>query len=298
MSMSMRRALHLSFLVAAAAVSVAAQTKIKYGSEYKCGNERVIVYYCRNDSGQPVHESDNYCSVEYPDRPRSNPQFPVAGSVLRSDLLKQFTSCTAAPSSDASVAKAQASKVDTIVFGIQLGDPFSVPVCPMFQIGGAGLKTCYSTLVDQVADLSRPIGSNNTDTATVKTVYLGVNECPSWVNECTLVVTLYDGKVGAVGVFTKGPSVDKTVRAVLAEKYGKWKYSQSATVTPEAAGKEKIPVLTSYWELPGLYIQYQPIWSDADDHTPDIREGIIRVETETAKKARAAAAAKAPKPKM
>ncbi|MGH9948986.1 MAG: hypothetical protein ACRD6X_17585 [Pyrinomonadaceae bacterium] len=51
--------------------SVAAQTKINYGYEYTCGKERIVAFYCRNDSGQPVPESDNYCSVEYPDRPRS-----------------------------------------------------------------------------------------------------------------------------------------------------------------------------------------------------------------------------------
>src|SRR5215203_4655496 len=109
--MHIRKVLQLLVLVAAATLSVAAQTKIKYGSEYKCGNELVIVYYCRNDpgndGGRPVHESENYCAVEYPDRPRANPQFPVSGSVVRSDLLKQLAPCPAAPSSDPAVPKAQ-----------------------------------------------------------------------------------------------------------------------------------------------------------------------------------------------
>lgn len=168
----------------------------------------------------------------------------------------------------------------------------------MLQLGGAGMQTCYSVLTDMASDMARQFGGASTIPANIKTVYLGVNECPTWVNECTLAVTLYDGKVGAVSVFTKGPGVDRTVREVLAEKYGKWKYSQTATVTPNDADKAKIKIVTSYWELPGLYIQYQPIWSDEDGHTPDIREGIIRVETETAAKLRASAKSKAPKPKM
>ena len=185
--MPVRRVLQLSFLIAAATVSLAAQATLKYGSEYKCGNERVVVFYCRNDpgndGGRPVHESENYCAVEYPDRPRANPQFPVSGSVVRSDLLKQLASCTGAPSSDPAVAKAQAAKVDTVVFGIQLGEPFVVPKCPMLQIG-AGTKTCYATLVDEIAGLiAGPAGLSTNS----RTVFLGVNECPSWVNECKLV---------------------------------------------------------------------------------------------------------------
>lgn len=286
-------------LFAACGANAFAQTStVKYGYEYKCP-ETVVVRYCRNDDGQKVHESQNFCMVEYLDRPRRVESIAVFASVLKSDLAAQLKPCTGPAASDPAIAKAQAAKVDTTVFGIQLGDPFSVPACPMFQIGSAGVNTCYATLVDQVADMARLlIAEPNAVPATVKTVYLGVNECPSWVNECTLVVTLYEGKVGAVGIFTKGPAVDKPVRAALAEKYGKWKYSQGASVTPGDPTKEKISVMESYWELPGLYIQYQPIWSDVDGNAPNLREGIIRVETETAKKARAAAAAKAPKPKM
>jgi hypothetical protein len=65
---------------------------IQYGS-YVCGNERVEVFYCRNDRGQPVPEIDNSCAVEYPDRPRRNPSFPVSAAVLKSDLVKQLATC-------------------------------------------------------------------------------------------------------------------------------------------------------------------------------------------------------------
>lgn len=286
------------FYLASVLTTSAYAFELKYNYQYQCGNERVEVFYCRNDKGQPVPESDNRCHVEYPDRPRRVESIAVFASVLKSDLARQLADCSGPAASDPSIAKAVKAKVDTAVFGIQLGDPLSLPACPMFQVGGAGMQTCYSSMVDLVGDMARQFGGINTVPANIKTVYLGANECPSWVNECTLVVTLYDEKVGAVGVFTKGPSVDRTVREVLAEKYGKWKYSQTATVTPNDADKAKIKIVTSYWELPGLYIQYQPIWSDEDGHTPDIREGIIRVETETAAKLRASAKSKAPKPKM
>ena len=290
------RFLRLTIVFISAAVSVAAQSGLKYGYEYKCGNERVVVFYCRNDSGQPVPEVDNYCAVEYPDRPRRNPQFPVAGSVVRSEMVKQVAGCSGPAASDPAIAKANAAKVDTVVFGIQLGDPFSIPACPIFQIGGAGQRTCFSSMIDQVGAIAEGLGGD-LGAQNVKIVYLGVNECPSWVNECTLAVTLYEGKVGAVGVFTKGPSVDKVVQNVLAEKYGQWKYVQKGTVTHSDPTKPTLSIIVRYWELPGLFIQYQPIWSHNDGDTPNVREGIVRVETETARATRNAAPNK-PKAKM
>ena len=295
--MPIRKVLQFSVLVAAATLSVAAQAKIKYGSEYKCGNERVVVFYCRNDpgndGGRPVHESENYCAVEYPDRPRANPQFPVSGSVVRSDLLKQLSSCTAAPSSDPAVAKAQGAKIDTVVFGIELGEPFGLPKCPLLQVG-SGLKTCYSTLEDEIAGL---IAGPASPSPASRTVFLGVNECPSWVNGCKLVVTNFDRKVGIVDVYTKGPSVDTMVVAALKEKYGKFQgLITERTVTPGDSQRAPFKVTLLTWALPGLTVAYEPVWAD-DGHTPNIDEGIIRVETETARKARVAAP-KTPKPKM
>jgi hypothetical protein len=295
--MHIRKVLQLSVLVAAATLSVEAQAKIKYGFEYKCGSERVVVFYCRNDpgndGGRPVHESENYCAVEYPDRPRANPQFPVPGSVLRSDLLKQLASCTAAPSSDPAVAKAQAAKVDTVVFGIELGEPFGLPKCPLLQVG-SGLKTCYSTLVDEIAGLIAGPGSPSPAS---RTVFLGVNECPSWVNGCKLVVTNFDRKVGIVDVYTKGPSVDTVVVGVLKEKYGNFQgLVTERTVTPGDRQRAPFKVTLLTWHLPGLTVAYEPVWAD-DGHTPNIDEGIIRVETESARKARIAAP-KTPRPKM
>jgi len=274
-----------------------AQSAVKYGYEYKCP-ETVVVSYCRNDSEPKVHEDDNRCMVEYPDRPRNVPTIAVFRSVVKSELEKTLMGCTGGASSDPAIAKAQVAKIDTAVFGIQLGDPLDIPACQMFQIGGTGPSTCQATLVDQIAEMAWGMGGGSAAPATVKTVYLGVDECPSWVNQCTLVVTLYDGKVGAVGVFTKGPGVDGEVQRVLAEKYGSWTYVQMGTITANDPDKADRKAVSRFWELPGLYVQYQPIWSDADGTVSDIREGLIRVESETARTLRLDAAAKAPKKKM
>lgn len=74
--------------------SIAQAPSFKYGVEYMCGKERVVVYYCRNDSGQPVHESQNYCAVEYLDRPRRAPNIPVSASELRSEMETKLRACS------------------------------------------------------------------------------------------------------------------------------------------------------------------------------------------------------------
>jgi hypothetical protein len=76
------------------AAPVAPAFQVKYGYQYKCGNERVEVFYCRNDNGPPVPEIDNFCNVEYPDRPRRMADIAVFASVRKSDLAKQLASCT------------------------------------------------------------------------------------------------------------------------------------------------------------------------------------------------------------
>lgn len=77
-----------------ASTALIAQSPIKYNVEYVCGSERVIVRYCRNDRGQPVHESDNYCHVEYPDRPRNVPTIAVFTAELRRDMEAKFKACS------------------------------------------------------------------------------------------------------------------------------------------------------------------------------------------------------------
>ncbi|HSS96537.1 MAG TPA: tetratricopeptide repeat protein, partial [Terriglobales bacterium] len=77
-----------------------------YGVEYKCG-ERFTVYRCRSDDQSrdafPVQPQDDYCTVEYPDRP-SNPGYVYQGTELRGELIKKLQACGAlkAPSSTTS----------------------------------------------------------------------------------------------------------------------------------------------------------------------------------------------------
>jgi tetratricopeptide (TPR) repeat protein len=83
----------LSITSAVTTAQVQQTPSFKRGVEYKCGNERVVVYSCRNDSGSPVNEGDNYCNVEYPDRPRRLPEIAVFALVLKSEIAAKLKSC-------------------------------------------------------------------------------------------------------------------------------------------------------------------------------------------------------------
>ena len=74
--------------------SVTAQQSFKYNVEYKCGTERIVVKYCRNDNGQQVPPDQNYCQVEFPDRPRRVAEIAVFASMLRSEISSRLQSCS------------------------------------------------------------------------------------------------------------------------------------------------------------------------------------------------------------
>lgn len=80
-------------LLLLADIVVMAQQSFKYNVEYKCGNERIVVRYCRNDNGQQVPPDQNYCQVEFPDRPRRVADIAVFASMLKSEVAVRLQSC-------------------------------------------------------------------------------------------------------------------------------------------------------------------------------------------------------------
>ena len=62
----------------------------------------------------------------------------------------------------------------------------------------------------------------------LKTVTLTKSNCPSWVNGCTAYVTVHDGKLDGVALYTKRRNAMNAVTRDLTAKYGK-----PTTFTPE-----------------------------------------------------------------
>jgi hypothetical protein len=125
------------------------------------------------------------------------------------------------------------------VFGIELGEPLSMPVCEQgllsamsMQVFEDGPKNALTTspntclqppnaITDRVASRianieGLPLGSD----VRVSLVRLASERCPTWVSGgCTLATTTKSGVVIGVSFLTTGNS-DKDVEASIAKKYG------------------------------------------------------------------------------
>jgi tetratricopeptide (TPR) repeat protein len=81
------------------AAALAADTALVYNKNYQCGTEVIQVAYCRRDSDmpgvQPTQDSENYCQVYYPSRPKNGMGGTAFGTELRGDLEKQLRACGA-----------------------------------------------------------------------------------------------------------------------------------------------------------------------------------------------------------
>lgn len=89
------------YLVVAATFAQSALVQaqaIQFNRAYVCEKERIVVFRCRKDSDMPgfppTRPEEDYCHVEYPDRPLRG-GFTQFATVLRSDVIKQLTSCGA-----------------------------------------------------------------------------------------------------------------------------------------------------------------------------------------------------------
>src|SRR6266851_1999445 len=113
---------------------------------------------------------------------------------------------------DPSIAKAYAAKVDTKVLGMALGEPVQVPTCDsMFES-----KTCLqdeppSEFFDAIASMFNVKSTATADEMreTARAVRLSADDCPSWMSGRYARLLLYDGRLVAVSIETKGHAVDQ-----------------------------------------------------------------------------------------
>ena len=128
----------------------------------------------------------------------------------------------------------------TKVLGMPLGEPVHVPTCDsMFES-----KTCLqeeppAELVDTINSM---FNVKNTATAedmrsTSHAVHLSADDCPSWMSGCYARLLVYDGRLVAVDVSTKGRTVDQAVARDLREKYGPPTLIKHIVVTPRVGNQ-------------------------------------------------------------
>ena len=211
-------------------------------------------------------------------------------------------------SSDPSIAKAKAMKVDLTVFAgsITLGDQFSYPPCPPLEIAIFSSGPPESTAACDATDrkVSVPIpgltdlfnnlpSGSNTDAKVdpnLREIELPSSSIPRWVSGTSAWVRLDRGRIVAVIFATKGLTVQKSASDDLIAKYGKAHYSQGGTFKTDGGREFKYD--DRNWVLPGIRVEYDALMSDEDERSSVDGIGRVRIETESEYSRRAAEEAK------
>jgi hypothetical protein len=201
---------------------------------------------------------------------------------------------------DPSLAKARAANVDTKVLGMALGEPVQVPTCDsIFES-----KTCLQEEppAELVNSITSMFGIKDTATAedkrsTGRALHLSSDGCPAWMSDCYARLLIYDGRLVAVDISTKGHTVDQIVARELREKYGLPTLSHSIVVTPRVGNAFTANNLE--WKLPGLHVMYEVVIKGAaEGEVTNTEVGDIGIETEAAYQRRLAKDNQKPKPKL
>lgn len=194
------------------------------------------------------------------------------------------------PSPDPSIAKAKLFKMDTAVFGMELGQPLSLPTCSRDFSSARPDPNC---VLDQSIGTGVPLLDNWLTTLGSGApspqqdpreqrfiVVLDTDHCPSWVwAGCQATVTVYDGILVAVAVETNGRKVENSVKAELKAKYGPPNLISNGKITPDSGNA--FDVEEPLWLGHGVRVEYQIVVHN-ETVGVDTRYGWVRVITETA----------------
>jgi hypothetical protein len=161
---------------------------------------------------------------------------------------------------DPSIAKARAANVDTKVLGMALGEPLQFPKCQSLFESTTCLQEEPTELAEAVGSAlgMKPAAETAEDRRqTGGSVRLGSDDCPSWMSDCGARVLLYDGRLVAIDISTKGHMVDQAVIRQLREKYGAPTLVKPIAVTPRVGNPFNANTLE--WKLPGLHVIYDAV---------------------------------------
>ncbi len=175
---------------------------------------------------------------------------------------------------DPSIAKAKASKMDTTVFGMELGEPFAVP----YGNAGSGIPL-FDSVFRPAPTHQRNSGSNDEQLTQRELITLDPDRCPTWVwVGCQVYVVLYQGQLVAVEAPTKGRKVENSVKDELRAKYGPPTLISKVKITSDLGGSFEVD--EPIWMGRGIRVEYQVVVHN-EDVGVDITSGLLRIMTET-----------------
>jgi hypothetical protein len=193
---------------------------------------------------------------------------------------------------DPSIARARAAKVDTGVFGMQLGEPLTLPRCAggLLSALTAPAATCVSgdDVLGIAAAALTALAGNQGEMVIIS---LAKENCPAWLSNCAAYGHIEGGRLMGVTMRPDGPQVEQAVGKELVGKYGRWATATEHFITNNVTGA-RFTVLDLRWILPGLHVEYVPASAE------DITKGSIRIETDPVYQRRQEAVKEATKPKL
>jgi hypothetical protein len=194
---------------------------------------------------------------------------------------------------DPSIAQARAAKVDTTVFGLQLGDPLNLPQCAGGLFGPLTRTKVTCVAGDDVVGIAVAIIAEATGDAQMGEavhISLPADRCPAWMSDCTAMAVVENGRLMAISAVTDGPGVEQAAAKELRAKYGTRATARQRFITPDS-GAAKFDVWDLFWDFPGLHVQYLPVYAN-------VTKGLLRIETEPVYQKRMAREKEAVRPKL
>ena len=194
---------------------------------------------------------------------------------------------------DPSIAQARAAKVDTTVFGLQLGDPLNLPQCAEGLFGPLTRTKVTCVAGDDVVGIAVAIIAEATGDAQMGEavhISLPADRCPAWLSDCTAMAVVENGRLMAISAVTDGPGVEQAAAKELRAKYGTRVTAQQRFITPDS-GAARFEVWDLSWDFPGLHVQYLPVYAN-------VKKGLLRIEADPIYQKRMAAEKEATRPKL
>jgi len=158
---------------------------------------------------------------------------------------------------------------DMSVFGLRLGEKFSMSECPRQMLG----KTVAYGFPGTEPCFERPLGKTGergpiiNDTVLVK---FPLSQIPSLVAGLGISVLIIDGNLEGVGFNTRGVDNADWALKRLKEKYG-----EPTAVVPRTVQNRMgaaFEAFTASWELPGLYVHFESVSTSLDS-------GLVNIDT-------------------
>jgi hypothetical protein len=158
---------------------------------------------------------------------------------------------------------------DQTVFGIQLGEPLSLPEC---ERTGSG----YSLLVKAVCFESLSAIPSSEEMRTIR-IRFPLNDSPNLVSGGVLLAQVIGGRLEGVGFNTAGLRNQEAALTALKQKYGEPRALVPKTVKNRLGAS--FETFDALWETPEIQVTFQSVASSLDS-------GLVNIDTRKGKEVR------------